>query len=30
MGIEEQLAIIKRGAVDLINEKELRDKLARS
>lgn len=30
MGIEEQVAIIKRGAVDLINEKELRDKLARS
>jgi tyrosyl-tRNA synthetase len=30
MGIEEQLAIIKRGAVDLINEKELRDKLTRS
>ncbi len=30
MGIEEQLAVIKRGAVDLINEKELRDKLVRS
>lgn len=30
MGIEEQIAIIKRGAVDLINEKELRDKLVRS
>lgn len=30
MGIEEQVAVIKRGAVDLINEKELRDKLARS
>ncbi len=30
MGIEEQVAIIKRGAVDLINEKELRDKLVRS
>lgn len=30
MGIEEQIAVIKRGAVDLINEKELRDKLARS
>ncbi len=30
MGIEEQIAIIKRGAVDLINEKELRDKLTRS
>ncbi len=30
MGIEEQAAVIKRGAVDLINEKELRDKLARS
>ena len=27
MGIEEQIAIIKRGAVDLINEKELREKL---
>lgn len=30
MGIEEQIAVIKRGAVDLINEKELREKLARS
>ncbi|MHB8110307.1 MAG: tyrosine--tRNA ligase [Syntrophorhabdaceae bacterium] len=30
MSIEEQLAVIKRGAVDLINEKELREKLARS
>ena len=30
MGVEEQVAVIKRGAVDLINEKELRDKLARS
>ncbi len=30
MGIEEQISIIKRGAVDLINEKELSDKLARS
>ncbi|MEN6616043.1 MAG: tyrosine--tRNA ligase [Syntrophorhabdus sp.] len=30
MSIEEQLAVIKRGAVDLINEKELRDKLKRS
>jgi len=30
MGIEEQIAVIKRGAVDLISEKELRDKLTRS
>ena len=30
MGIEEQIAVIKRGAVDLINEEELRRKLARS
>ena len=30
MGIEEQVAVIKRGVIDLINEKELRDKLARS
>jgi tyrosyl-tRNA synthetase len=30
MGIEEQVSVIKRGAVDLINEKELREKLARS
>ncbi|MDD3847110.1 MAG: tyrosine--tRNA ligase [Syntrophorhabdaceae bacterium] len=30
MGIEEQVAVIKRGAVDLINEKELREKLSRS
>ena len=30
MGIEEQVAVIKRGAVDLVNEEELRKKLARS
>jgi len=30
MVIEEQIAVIKRGAVDLINEKELREKVARA
>ena len=30
MGIEEQMAVIRRGAVDLINEEELRKKLERS
>lgn len=30
MSIEHQLAVIKRGAVDLINEKELKDKIERS
>src|SRR5512145_1490923 len=30
MGIEEQLAVIKRGSVDLINEKELKEKLVKS
>ncbi len=30
MVIEEQIAVIKRGAVDLINEKELREKVTRA
>lgn len=30
MVLEEQIAVIKRGAVDLINEKELREKVARA
>ncbi len=30
MGIDEQVAVIKRGAVDLVNEEELRRKLTRS
>ena len=30
LAVEEQMEVLRRGAVDLVTEQELRDKLARS